>query len=65
MSERITWTTCPRCGVAAAIGWLNEKPIEFDCQAGCTLADLQPSMTVGYDFATESTATRSRVEALA
>lgn len=40
MSERITWTTCPHCGEAAAVGWLQEEPIEFDCKTGCTMADL-------------------------
>lgn len=41
MSEHITWTTCPLCGEAAAIGWLMKKPIEFDCKTGCILPDLQ------------------------
>lgn len=41
MSERITWTTCPHCGGPAAIGWLQERPIEFDCTAGCTVTDRE------------------------
>ena len=41
MSERISWTTCPHCGGAAAVGWLQDIPIEFDCKAGCTMPDLQ------------------------
>jgi hypothetical protein len=41
MSERITWTTCPHCGEAAAVGWVQEIPIEFDCKAGCTLTGMQ------------------------
>ncbi len=45
MSEVVTWTTCPRCGAAAAIGWLHATPIEFDCRAGCSLTDLDRSMT--------------------
>jgi hypothetical protein len=34
-SERITWETCPRCGLTAAVGWLGGVPVEFDCTAGC------------------------------
>ena len=62
MSDRITWTTCPRCGEAAAVGWLQEKPLEFDCRAGCTLADLHPSMTAWYGFVAECRSTRSTLE---
>lgn len=40
MSDRITWTTCPHCGEAAAIGWLQDKAVEFDCKAGCAVTDL-------------------------
>lgn len=40
MSERITWTTCPRCTRAAAVGWQEDVAIEFYCSAGCTLADI-------------------------
>lgn len=40
MSERVTWTTCPLCSEAAAVGWLQEEPIEFDCRTGCLLPDL-------------------------
>ena len=48
--ERITWTTCPRCGDRAALGWrlttgrdgaVREDPVSFDCDVGCTLTDLQ------------------------
>jgi hypothetical protein len=41
MSERITWTTCPHCGESAAVGWLEEIPVEFDCTAGCSLTSAQ------------------------
>ncbi|SFO04070.1 hypothetical protein SAMN05660359_01143 [Geodermatophilus obscurus] len=34
-SEHITWETCPRCGLTAAVGWLDGVPVEFDCTAGC------------------------------
>ena len=48
--ERITWTTCPRCGDRAALGWrittgrdgaVREDPVSFHCDVGCTLTDLQ------------------------
>jgi hypothetical protein len=35
VSERITWETCPRCGLTAAVGWLDEMPAEFECTRGC------------------------------
>jgi hypothetical protein len=34
-SEGITWETCPRCGLTAAVGWLDGLPVQFDCTAGC------------------------------
>jgi hypothetical protein len=34
-SERITWETCPHCGLTAAVGWLDAVPVEFDCTGGC------------------------------
>lgn len=49
MSERVTWTSCPRCGEQAAVGWqtrgrsdgsAREEAVEFDCPAGCCLTDL-------------------------
>jgi hypothetical protein len=48
--ERITWTSCPRCGDRAAVGWrittggngrIREDPVSFDCNVGCTLTELQ------------------------
>jgi hypothetical protein len=35
MSDRVTWESCPRCGQAAALGWDDEHPVEFDCTTGC------------------------------
>ena len=35
MSERITWTRCPSCGGPAALGWLDDEPVEYDCPGGC------------------------------
>jgi hypothetical protein len=35
MSDRITWEVCPGCGRTAAVGWLDDQPVEFDCTAGC------------------------------
>ena len=51
MSERITWTSCPRCGARAAIGWRQRRTwgvgairwnmADFACYEGCTLTDGQ------------------------
>ena len=41
MSDRITWEDCPGCGRTAAVGWLNDQPLEFDCTAGCQLTAAQ------------------------
>lgn len=38
MSERISWVTCPECGASAAVGWDGDRPVEFDCMAGCRLS---------------------------
>ena len=44
MSEYVTWETCIRCGLHAAVGWAADgtggapapaRPVEFDCRAGC------------------------------
>lgn len=48
-SERVTWVGCPVCGRRAAVGWLDDMPVEFDCPGGClprlkdvrALADLR------------------------
>ena len=37
MSERVTWDICPGCGRAAAVGWLDGDPVEFDCPRGCRM----------------------------
>ena len=34
-SERVTWVGCPVCGRSAAVGWLDDMPVEFDCPGGC------------------------------
>jgi hypothetical protein len=36
-SERVTSETCPQCGRYAAVGWLDETPVEVDCASGCPL----------------------------
>jgi hypothetical protein len=45
VSERVTWTACPRCGSRAAVGWApvgdaasEDVPVEFDCPAGCRVS---------------------------
>jgi hypothetical protein len=40
-SERVTWEDCPNCRRAAAVGWLDGRPIEFDCPRGCCLSAEQ------------------------
>jgi hypothetical protein len=35
VSDRVTWEACPRCGRTAALGWVDEHPVEFDCTTGC------------------------------
>src|SRR3712207_2802588 len=40
-SERVTWEDCPNCQRAAAVGWVNGRPVEFDCPRGCCLSAEQ------------------------
>ena len=37
-SERVTWEDCPSCRRAAAVGWVDGRPVEFDCPHGCFLS---------------------------
>lgn len=52
VSDRVSWEICPSCGGRIAIGWsardtadgpVAERPVEYDCSAGChlTLAELR------------------------
>jgi hypothetical protein len=36
-SERVTWETCPSCGLSAAVGWRDGTLVEIDCPGGCRL----------------------------
>ena len=36
--ERVTWETCPRCGLSAAVGWRDGALVAVDCPGGCRLA---------------------------
>jgi len=40
-SERVTWENCPNCWRVAAVGWVNGRPVEFDCPGGCRLTTDQ------------------------
>ncbi len=40
-SEQVTWEDCPNCQRAAAVGWVDGRPIEFDCPHGCRLTAEQ------------------------
>ena|SRR5687767_430214 len=35
--ERVTWETCPRCGLSAAVGWRDGALVAVDCPGGCQL----------------------------
>ena len=35
--ERVSWETCPRCGLSAAVGWRDGALIAVDCPSGCRL----------------------------
>jgi hypothetical protein len=35
--ERVTWETCPRCGLSAAVGWRDGALVAVDCPGGCRL----------------------------
>ena len=50
--ERVTWETCPRCGLSAAVGWLDGALVAVDCPSGCqlTAADLGRRGTEGLRF---------------
>lgn len=39
--ERVTWEDCPNCQRTAAVGWVDARPIEFDCPQGCDVSDEQ------------------------
>ncbi len=41
MSERITWEQCPSCGDTAAVGWIRDEPVEYDCVRNCNLTQEQ------------------------
>jgi hypothetical protein len=34
---RLTWETCPRCGLSAAVGWRDGALVAVDCPGGCRL----------------------------
>jgi hypothetical protein len=40
-SDRVTWMRCPNCQRPAAVGWLDARPIEFDCPGGCHPSEEQ------------------------
>jgi hypothetical protein len=46
-SERVTWEDCPNCRRAAAVGWLDGRPVEFDCPGGCWLSAAQVQAFAG------------------
>ena len=40
-SERVTWEDCPNCRRVAAVGWVDGRPVEFDCPGRCRLNAAQ------------------------
>lgn len=36
-SERVTVVSCPTCGQVAAVGWVSNRPVEYDCRSGCRI----------------------------
>ena len=45
MSERLTWESCPECRRLAAVGWLDGRPVQFDCPNGCRLPQSRITTT--------------------
>lgn len=39
MSERLTWSSCPRCGQRAAVGLSDGRVVEADCYSECDLTE--------------------------
>jgi hypothetical protein len=35
--ERVTWETCPNCGLSAAVGWRDGVLVIVDCPGGCNV----------------------------
>jgi hypothetical protein len=33
--ERVTWDTCPSCGLSAAFAWREGNLVAVDCPGGC------------------------------
>src|SRR5687768_18217892 len=52
--ERVTWETCPKCGLSAAVGWVNGALVAVDCPSDCrlTAADFARRGANGLRFRT-------------
>jgi hypothetical protein len=50
--ERVTWETCPRCGLSAVVGWRDGALVAVDCPGGCrlTAADFTRRGSKGLRF---------------
>src|SRR4051794_37694401 len=50
--ERVTWETCPGCGLSAVVGWRDGALIAVDCPGGCqlTAADFARRGAKGFRF---------------
>jgi hypothetical protein len=60
--ERVTWETCPRCGLSAAVGWREGALVAVDCPGGCrmTAADCTRRKPKGLRFPAPGRALRDR-----
>ena len=59
-SERVTWEDCPHCRRAAAVGWVDGRPVEFDCPRGCAVSAEQVRALAG-GYGGPGRAVRARV----
>jgi hypothetical protein len=52
VGERVTWETCPRCGLSAAVRWCDGGLVAVDCPGGCrlTAADFARRKAKGLRF---------------
>jgi hypothetical protein len=50
--ERVTWETCPRCGLSAVVGWRDGALVAVGCPGGCrlTAADFTRRGSKGLRF---------------
>jgi hypothetical protein len=70
MSEYVTWEICHQCGLLAAVGWVpgngscggpaGNRPVEFDCRAGCQVSSDELVQAYGLPLPRTSEENRER-----